>query len=219
MARLTITLSDERRLALREAAAKRRKTIGQLIEESLGFYGIKTMRIAEQLVAKARARAALSEADAMRIAVTKPARNPAEMKYAAVVIDANVVVAALLTGHARSPTIQILDAMCRGAFPFLLSTALLAEYREVMLRKKIRSLHDLGEREVDLLLTLLAANAIVRESAHREGAPDANDAHVWSLVHSEANCVLVTDDQALVDHLRPGSRNVSPRQFVALLAK
>jgi hypothetical protein len=77
MARLTITLSDERHRALREAAVQRRKTIGQLIEESLEFYGIKTARSAEALVAKARARAALREADALRLAVaeTRAARR------------------------------------------------------------------------------------------------------------------------------------------------
>ena len=58
MARLTITLSNERHRALREAAVKRGKTIGQLIEESLEFYGIKSARSAEKLVAKARARIA-----------------------------------------------------------------------------------------------------------------------------------------------------------------
>jgi hypothetical protein len=77
MARLTITLSDDRHLALREVAAKRRKTIGRLIEESLDFYGIKTTRSAEDLVAKARARAALGEADALRLATaeTRAARR------------------------------------------------------------------------------------------------------------------------------------------------
>jgi hypothetical protein len=77
MARLTITLSDERHRALREAAASRRKTIRQLIEESLEFYGIKTVRNAEKLVAKARARASLSEAEALRLAVaeTRAARR------------------------------------------------------------------------------------------------------------------------------------------------
>lgn len=74
MARLTITLSDERRRALREAAVKRGKTIGQLIEESLEFYGIKTARSAEELVAKARARASLPEADALRLAVAETRR-------------------------------------------------------------------------------------------------------------------------------------------------
>ncbi len=77
MARLTITLSNERHRALREAAVKRGKTIGQLIEESLEFYGIKSARSAEKLVAKARARASLSEAEALRIAVdeTRAARR------------------------------------------------------------------------------------------------------------------------------------------------
>ena len=77
MARLTITLSNERHRALREAAAQRGKTIGQLIEESLEFYGIKSTRSAEQLVAKARARASLREANATRIALaeTRAARR------------------------------------------------------------------------------------------------------------------------------------------------
>jgi hypothetical protein len=77
MARLTITLSDERHRALREAALKRGKTIGQLIEESLEFYGIKTERSAAELVAKARARASLTEPEALRLAVaeTRAARR------------------------------------------------------------------------------------------------------------------------------------------------
>ena len=66
MARLTITLSDERHRALRNAAAKRGKTIAQLIDESLEFCGIKSTRSAEELVAKARARASLREAGASR---------------------------------------------------------------------------------------------------------------------------------------------------------
>ena len=55
----------------------RRKTIGKLIEESLEYYGIKTTRSAERLVAKARARASLSEAEALRLAVaeTRAARR------------------------------------------------------------------------------------------------------------------------------------------------
>jgi hypothetical protein len=67
MARLTINLSDERHRALQEAAAKRGKTIAQLIDESLEFYGIKSTRSAQQLVAKARARALLGQTDALRV--------------------------------------------------------------------------------------------------------------------------------------------------------
>jgi putative PIN family toxin of toxin-antitoxin system len=139
------------------------------------------------------------------------------MKYAAAVIDTNVVVAGLLTGTAESPTARILDGMCKGAFPFLLSTVLLAEYREVLLRKKIRTLLGLGEREVDVLLTALAANAIVREPEPRTGAPDAKDNHLWSLVQSEINCVLVTGDHALAERPPPKSHVLQPRQFLDLL--
>jgi putative PIN family toxin of toxin-antitoxin system len=140
------------------------------------------------------------------------------MKHSAAVIDTNVVVAGLLTASADSPTAWILDGMCRGAFPFLLSAALLAEYREVLLRRKIRALHGLGEREVDILLTTLAANAIVREPAPRTGAPDPKDDHLWSLVQSETRAVLVTGDRALAEDPPPGIPVLAPRQFVELFA-
>jgi len=68
MSRLTITLSDERYRALKEASAQRGKTIGQLIEESLEFYGIKTRGDARDLVRRARARARLTDDQAMAVA-------------------------------------------------------------------------------------------------------------------------------------------------------
>ena len=141
------------------------------------------------------------------------------MKPLAAVIDTNVVVAALLTGDVNSPTARILDSMCRGELPFLLSTALLAEYRAVLLRTKVRSLHGLSEEDIDSLLTAIAVNAIVREPVHRDGAPDKNDAHVWSLLESVKNCVLVTGDKRLLDHRPPKKHVVTPRQFLESLAK
>jgi predicted transcriptional regulator len=68
MPRLTITLSDDRHRALKEAAARRRKSITALIEESLEFYGIKSTATAVELVARSRAQAALDEADALLLA-------------------------------------------------------------------------------------------------------------------------------------------------------
>ncbi len=69
MPRLTITLSDERYQALKEAATKRRKSLVSVIDESLEFYGIKSGQTANELVAKARQRSALSENDAIALAV------------------------------------------------------------------------------------------------------------------------------------------------------
>ena len=69
MPRLTITLSDEIHRAVKETAARRGKSIRQLIEESLDFYGIKTMERASFLVSKARKRAGLTEVRALKLAV------------------------------------------------------------------------------------------------------------------------------------------------------
>jgi hypothetical protein len=69
MSRMTITLSDARYRALKEASAQRDKTIGQLIEESLEFYGIKTREDARALVQKARRHSGLSETQALALAV------------------------------------------------------------------------------------------------------------------------------------------------------
>ena len=68
MSRLTITLSEPRYRALKEAAAQRDKTIGQLIDESLDFYGIKSREQALDLVRRARTRSALSGEQALTLA-------------------------------------------------------------------------------------------------------------------------------------------------------
>lgn len=69
MSRLTITLSEARYRALKEAAAQRDKTIGQLIDESLEFYGIKSREDALELVRRARTRSQLGDEQAMTTAL------------------------------------------------------------------------------------------------------------------------------------------------------
>lgn len=69
VSRLTITLSETRYKALKEAAVQRDKTIGQLIDESLDFYGIKSREDARDLVRRARARSKLTEHRALAVAL------------------------------------------------------------------------------------------------------------------------------------------------------
>ncbi|MFW5876442.1 MAG: ribbon-helix-helix protein, CopG family [Myxococcota bacterium] len=69
MARLTITLSDSRHRALKEAAARRGTTIGELIEDSLEKCGIRSGPSAAELVARARRRAEMAEDEALDLAV------------------------------------------------------------------------------------------------------------------------------------------------------
>ena len=69
MHRLTITLNEPRYRALKEAAAARNKTIGQLIDESLEFYGIKSREQAADLVRRARQASTLDDDAAMELAL------------------------------------------------------------------------------------------------------------------------------------------------------
>lgn len=68
MSRITITLEDERYKALKEASAKRGKSIRQIIDESLDFYGIKTRDEARALLRRARKSSRLTPDEAQHVA-------------------------------------------------------------------------------------------------------------------------------------------------------
>ncbi len=69
MARLTVTLPDDLHRALKEAAVRRDRTIGDLVAESLRYYGIKSTESARDLVSRARAASGLEEGAALELAV------------------------------------------------------------------------------------------------------------------------------------------------------
>jgi putative PIN family toxin of toxin-antitoxin system len=135
------------------------------------------------------------------------------------IVDTNVIVAGLITSQPSSPTAQVLDAMLEGRLLFLLSPALLREYRQVLLRPKLVRLHRLGDNEIDRLLTELTANALWREPAGdpRESAPDPGDAHLWALLDSEPDAILVTGDQRLLDNPLSGRAVITASACAVLL--
>ena len=136
------------------------------------------------------------------------------------VIDTNVVVAALLSRAGDSPPRRLLHGMLVGAFHFLLSPNLLAEYRRVLLRRQIRARHGLTAAEVDILLTDIAANGQVRDPAarHAPSAPDPGDDHLWRLLHAAPGATLVTGDRRLIDQPPRFASVVTPRNALDLLA-
>ncbi|MEF8943609.1 MAG: hypothetical protein V5B78_12555 [Desulfohalobiaceae bacterium] len=69
MPRLTIPLSEERHRALKDAAARKRKSIARIIEERLELSGIKTTEAAADLVARARSRSELDDAGGLKLAM------------------------------------------------------------------------------------------------------------------------------------------------------
>ena len=137
------------------------------------------------------------------------------MRSRPAIIDTNVLVAGLTTSDPDAPTAHILDGMLGGRFPFLLSVELLAEYRQVLLRRRVLALHGLTPEEVDSILTMVAANAIIRETTEARGrAPDPYDQHVWNLLAGVPEAILVTGDATLIREAPPQASVVVPRTFV-----
>jgi uncharacterized protein len=143
------------------------------------------------------------------------------MRARPAVVDTNVVVEGLLTKNSASPTARILDGMLAGAFPFILSPALLTEYRVVLLRPAIARRHRRSADDIDVLLTGITLQAIVRETAPagdpHSAAPDAGDQHLWDLLAASPGAILVTGDDALLRRAPPLASALSPAGFVEIL--
>ncbi len=136
------------------------------------------------------------------------------------IIDTNVVVAGLLTSRADSPVDRILDGMLAPAFSFVLSEALLAEYRAVLLRPRLRKLHGLSEAEIDIVLTDIARHAIVLAPVKTPStpvAPDPGDQFLWDLLATRADVVLVTGDKLLIENDAMQHRVISAQTLATQL--
>lgn len=136
------------------------------------------------------------------------------MSFSAVIVDTNVVVAGLLSASDVSSVARILDGMLAATFPFILSEALLAEYRTVLLRTRIRALHGLTVDEVETLLIELARHAIVLTPVVTSAAPDPGDQLLWELLAARSDLLLVTGDRLLLRDTHMQARVMSPGAFV-----
>ena len=131
-----------------------------------------------------------------------------------IIVDTNVVVAGLLTARADSPVARVLDGMLAATFPFVISDALLAEYRTVLRRPSLRKAHGLTQDEHDSILVELAQRAIVVAPVHATPAPDPGDQHLWELLAAREDLLLVTGDAKLQRDPATGSRILAPAAFV-----
>ncbi|CAN5485200.1 hypothetical protein BH11PSE9_BH11PSE9_09410 [soil metagenome] len=142
--------------------------------------------------------------------------NRGASSRAAVIVDTNVVVAGLLTKRDDSPVAQVLDGMLRASFAFVLSEALLAEYRNVLVRPSLRKLHGLTTAEVDTILTDIAQHAIVLQPIAASPAPDPGDQMLWELLAARPELRLITGDKLLLADAAMAGRVISPQQFLAV---
>ena len=106
--------------------------------------------------------------------------------------------------------------MLAGGVPFLLSPALLAEWRGVLLRPRLTALHGLTADAIDEVLTELTTRAMLREPPKCQIAPpDPNDQHLVDLLILETQAILVTGDDSLRSAVIAMNRMAwTPRQWL-----
>jgi len=135
-----------------------------------------------------------------------------------VLVDTNVVVSGVLAGVRESPNRHILDAMMSGTLRFFLSEALLAEYREGLLRPAIARRHGLTQADVDVVLEELVLNARLYEPV--PGTADSSvpgDEHMIALLRAVPEAVLVTGDHLLHQAVARSGPALTPAEFASTL--
>ena len=130
------------------------------------------------------------------------------------VIDTNVIVSGAIVAGDESPAARILNQMLKGEIAYLMSEELLTEYAGVLRRPRIAALHQLPDADIDKLLARIVVNAIWREPAAAENAPDPGDGHLWRLLASEYGSILITGDKLLLGNPPSGHSVVSPRSYI-----
>jgi len=131
-----------------------------------------------------------------------------------VIIDTNAFVSGILSKEPNSPLAKIFDGMLCGTIPFILSRALVDEYRQVLLRPKLLRLHGLTAEQIDKVLSTISVNGLWHEPKESISAPDPGDDHLWALLFAVPEAALITGDRLLIDNPPAFGRVMSPRDFL-----
>lgn len=134
------------------------------------------------------------------------------MTYYAV-IDTNVLVSALLSSHENAATVQVVDRLFSGDVIPVFSNDILAEYNEVLRRKKFHFSEDVVRTLLD---TIISIGENITPSPSGEILPDMKDLPFYEVVleREEDNAYLVTGN---IKHFPDKPNIVTAREFLSIL--
>lgn len=131
------------------------------------------------------------------------------------VVDTNVLVSALLTKNDDAATVQVLRKIFAGDVIPLYSVETMAEYREVLARRKFRFDKEL----VDYVLSAIEKFGIlVNPSPTAVTLPDMDDLPFYEIVMEriEDDPYLVTGN---IKHFTKESFIVTPAEFLEIISR
>ncbi len=133
----------------------------------------------------------------------------------AVIVDTNVLIGQWMTDLVAREPMHILDGMRAGVLRFVVCDVLLAEYREVLLRPKLKCRHLQADEAVESFIAEIAGKATRIETQPGPRAPDPGDQMLWDLLCARDDLHLITVDKLLLKDRRMRGRVVTPEAFAA----
>ena len=134
------------------------------------------------------------------------------MKYF-VVIDTNVLVSALLSSKKDSATVQVMEKVLKKEIIPLYSKEILAEYRNVLHRKKF----NFSENVVDYMISAIENFGILKNPREVEiTLTDMKDLPFYRIILDNEGSYLVTGN---LKHFPKNDRIISAREFLNLIEK
>lgn len=130
------------------------------------------------------------------------------------VIDTNVVVSGLL--NPRGPSARVVDAVLDGRVKLIYDARILAEYRDVLHRPRLK----LAPEKIQAFLNGLRSQVMVTPRALVVRAPDADDIVFVEAALATADKTIVTGNLAHYPaEILRGARVLTPAQAAAELAQ
>ena len=129
------------------------------------------------------------------------------------VIDTNVLVSALLSGHDDAATVQVVDRLFSEEIIPVYSIEIISEYDNVLHRKKFK----FSEEAISILLTVIEQNGVLAEpAASGEILPDMKDFPFYEVVldKRDKNAYLVTGN---IRHFPQKPFIVTPNRLLEIL--
>ncbi len=133
------------------------------------------------------------------------------MKYA--VIGTNVLVSAMITHNAASPTVKVVEAIGQGELVPLYNEEIITEYNDVLSRAKFGFLHLSVAR---LIRTLMDKVIMMERIFSGETFTDVLDAVFYEVALSKESSYLVTGNKK---HFPKAPIVVTPAEMMEILAK
>ena len=130
-----------------------------------------------------------------------------------VIVDTNVLIGGLPTASGPGTLAPILEGMLDGSIAFIVSDALLSEYRAVLLRPALLARLRLTPAEVAALVDRLAHCGTAMQPVPARPAPDPGDQLLWELLAACPDARLLTRDTLLLRKGRMRRRVILPEAF------